>query len=90
MFVFKRLSNAYIRKRMIHAGISPPEDVGVLAVLDFKIASVLRLLLCITEACSRTKKALEENEYVHDNLRTRTGVARIKDGEDIDVLWISG
>ena len=54
--------------------IRPPQNVVVLAVLEFEfLVSVLRFLLCIPEFCSPITKVMDKH-------------LDARDGEDVDVL----
>ena len=54
--------------------IRPPQNVVVLAVLEFEfLVSVLSFLLCIPEFCSTITKVMDKH-------------LDVRDGEDVDVL----
>ena len=67
----------------------PPQDVDVLAVLDFELL-VLRLLVFIPDVWSPSTKACMKTRASAMTKRMGKRDSKIQDGEDVDVLRSPG
>ena len=66
------------------AGARPPQNVNVLAVLDFEA------LILVPEAVTDVLQREQTSEIQSLNLRTETRNLEIQDGKDVDVLQKPG